>query len=447
MSQDPQIKLSSDPADSPPKPEIEESTGDFGDLFEDDAQTIAAKRRVGLSWLAGSGLLLLVTLGGWFGYNRFFQSSDQSISVVTAPAQMGDIEITITASGTVELGGQQTFIAPADVTVETVAVTERQRVSAGSVLLSLRDRRLQQELTSARVQLQIAQNNLQRQRDRIQESQAKLDRAQNRLAESRTLFDQGFLSEEELLNDQDAAETAQAALKDAQVEQTNSELELGNQRLTIENLQTQLADNQILAPFDAAVLKIEVKAGDGVQQGGRLLTIGDPEQEIIRLQLSTLNASEVEVNLPARISVIGPNAETFEGFVSQISPQAIGSSGDSSGDQATVEAEVRLNVPSDALIPGSAVSVDIIVNQRREVVTVPLTAIQQDAEQTYVWIKADDSTAEKRPVEVGLQGVEAAEITTGLAVDDQVVVFLPDVPLTPGMPLGNAAEAFPEELL
>ncbi len=419
-------------ADSPP------------DLFLDSVSESEEKRRSGGKWIMGSGVLLAAGLIGWVGYSTFLKSPAEPVAIPTMPVQVGDIELTITESGLVELGGQQTFKAPSDVTVEAVPVQERQRIEAGTVLLALRDRALQQQLNNQRVENQKAQNILARKREVIQEKQEKLQTAQTRFADSQSLFERGFISEDEYRNDQQAVDDALSALKDAQVELTNAELDGRNNQLILQNIRAQLIDNQIISPIDAVVLKVEVKPGDGVQQGGRLLTIGDPTKETVRLQLSTLNAAKVNVNMPVRVSVIGPNSQVFTGVVSRVSPQAISQNGGNSsqggGEQAgRVEAEAILETPSNGvLIPGSSVSVEIILEQRQSVVTAPLTALQNDGGSPFVWLKDENGAAQKQEVTVGLQNLHSAEILSGLQVGDEIAPTLPPgVELTPGTPLAD----------
>lgn len=413
-------------------------------LLEED---IADRQRSGVQWIIGAGVVMAIALGGAYAYYQWFRPEPEPISVALVPVQRGDVRILVTAAGTVELGGQRTLTAPEDVTVQQVLVEERQRVSQGAVLLELRARAVQQELGNALVEAQIAENNVRRDREVIQERQARLDRAQERFRESQELFDRGFISESEYLGDQEAVEDAQSNLRDAEVELANSELGLRNLQLQIQSFRTQLADTQITAPFDAMILRLHVNQGNGVQQGGELLTLGDPLQEIVRLQLSDVDAQKVRVGLPTRISVMGPNSQTFDGRVVRIAPQAETSS-DRQEDRATVEAEVRLDAPSETLIPGSLVSVDIIVEESLNALSVPTTALQMEDGEAFVWVRASDGTAQKRSVVIGLQSVESVEIVSGLEADDEVVAsFPPDQPLTPGMLLSTptAPEAAPSE--
>lgn len=405
-------------------------------LLEED---IVERKRAGVQWIIGAGAVMAIALGGAFAYYQWFRPEPEAVNVALVPVQQGDVRILVTAAGTVELGGQRTLTAPEDVTVQRVLVEERQRVGQGEILLELRARSVQQELSDSSVQAQIAENTVQRDRERIQERQARLDRAQERFREAQELFDRGFISEFDYLNDQEAVENAQSELRDAEVQLANSELELQNRQIQIQNLRTQLADTQITAPFNAMILRLHANQGNGVQQGGELLTLGDPSQETVRLQLSDVDAQKVNVGLSVNISVMGPNSQIFDGRVVRIAPQAqAAEEGQRQQDQATVEAEVRLNEPSETLIPGSLVSVDIIVEESLDTLNVPTTALQMDGGEPFVWVRDSDGTAQRRPVVVGLQSVESVEIVSGLEAGDEIVATLPpDQPLTPGTPLNT----------
>lgn len=403
------------------------------DIFMD----AKARQWAGARWIIGSGAMALFGIVGWLGYERFLKAPPTPVAAVTAPVARQDLEVKITEAGVVELGGQQTFKAPSDVTVQAVLVEERQRVSRGQPLLELRDRNLQQTLDDQQVQNRIDQLTLQRNLEILAEKRLRLEDTRLRLADAEDLFEQGYISENALRQDRRAVEDAQSEVRDAEVEVTKAELQVQQNQVKAENIRLQLEDNLILAPIEAIVLKVDVKAGDGVQREGRLLSIGDPTQETIRLQLTTLNASKVGIGMPVRVSVIGPNPELFEGRIVRVSPQAVSEQQDNA-EQATVEAEARLNQPSNTLIPGSAVSVDIVLEQRADTVTVPVTALQRDAANPYVWVRDGNNTAQQREVQIGLETLESVEILSGLAVDDEIVVSIPpEVTLTPGQPLAS----------
>ncbi|MBE9113893.1 efflux RND transporter periplasmic adaptor subunit, partial [Nodosilinea sp. LEGE 07298] len=388
------------------------------DLYDDDPAT---KSRKGLRWIVTSGLVLVLGLGGWWGYRTWQRRSVDPVVVTTGSPSRDTLENRVDASGVISLGNQQPIKAPGDVTVESVLVEERQRVAKGAVLLRLRDRALEQQLDEAQIQTEILQLQRQRQTEVRQDRQRTVQRAQERLSESQSLLEQGFISEDDYDGDRNDLETAQSDLRGAEVELQQSELEIRRNQATLANLRARIADNAIVAPFDAVVLNINVQPGDGVQSEGTLLTIGDPAQEVVLFDLMTLDANQVSVNMPVRVSIIGPSAASYAGRVISIAPQAISDS-EGGGSQATVKAVARLDRPSGVLIPGSAVSVEVILVQRENALALPTNAIQQDGSEAFVWVVDGQGRAQKRPITTGLDTLEAIEILSGLEETDTVIL-------------------------
>jgi HlyD family secretion protein len=390
-----------------------------------------------LRWIVASGLVLVLGVGGWLGYRTWQSSSVAPVVVTTGTPSRDTLENRVDASGIMSLGNQQILKAPADVTVEAVLVEERQRVERGTVLLRLRDRSLEQELDEAQIQTEIFRLQRQRNAELLQDHQRTVRRAKERLTESRSLVDQGFISEDEYNEDRNALETAQSELRGAEVELQRSELEIRQNQAKLTNVRARIADNAIVAPFDAVVLNIEVQPGDGVQSEGTLLTIGDPNQEVVLFDLMTLDANKVSVNMPVRVSIIGPNPEKYIGRVISIAPQAISDSngdGDGGGSQAMVKAIAQLERPSGVLIPGSSVSVEVILVQRESVLALPANALHQEGGETYAWVVDSDSKVQKRTVTTGLDTLDAVEIVSGLEETDLVILALPPAqPLSEGM--------------
>ncbi|MFH7245637.1 MAG: efflux RND transporter periplasmic adaptor subunit [Spirulina sp.] len=401
-------------------------------LFDD---AVEARQRTGAAWIIASGLVLLVGVGGWFGYRVWKGNQVDLPTVTTETVGRQTLEDPVTASGVVSLGNQQTLKSPGEFTVEAVLVQARQRVSQGTVLLRLRARGLEQQLAEARLQADLDQLKYERAQEVLQDKQRDVQRAEAELEESQTLLDRGFISEDAYNQDRDDLETAQSALREAQLALREAEVAIQKNQVTLANIQAQLADAAIVAPFDAVVLNINVQDGQGLANDTTLLTLGDPNQEVILFDLMPLDANKVSVNMPVRISIIGPNPDPLPGRVISIAPQAVssnnaGDSGDAS--QAKVQAVAQLDQPSGTLIPGSQVSVEVILVQRPNVVAVPLSALQQDEDTPYVWVVGEDNTVEKRSVVTGLTTLDAVEITSGLR-ENETIIPNPTQPLTDGM--------------
>jgi HlyD family secretion protein len=165
----------------------------------------------------------------------------------------------------------------------------------------------------------------------------------------------------------------------------------------------------------------------------------------VNLQLSTLNATKIRVKQKARIKVIGPDAKSYQGQVKSLYPQAIApdDNPDSSrrqSAQAKVPAIVQLDEPTGTLIPGSQVSVEIIQEQRQNVLTLDPSAIERSESKPFVWIRDDYGKAQKRPITLGLEGATHVEVRSGLRPDEHVILPPPETPLKPGNTCCSANE-------
>ena len=396
-----------------------------------------------LIWLVGFTMLAGVSV---WGYRRYRSTTAEEISVPLYTVERSAVELTVTASGTLALGGQRTLKSPQnEATVEQVLVDVRDLVEAAQPLVVLRDRGKEQEARSQQVEIQKAQLDLQRTLEKVAEVEQRVAFAVEQYQESQELFEQGFISEDDVRNDQEALDDVRSNLKDAQLLVTKTELDLKTAQETLGLLEQQLNDRVIVAPIDGVVLKVNVSNGEAITTDTELLALGDPTQEIVDLQLSTLDAAKVSINQPTRVRALGPDAQDYTGRVVALSPQALNPGGAGRGSQegqARVNAQVKLDNASQTLIPGSFVSVEIITEQQNNVVVVPPEAVQRNGGETFVWIRDQRGHAAQQPIELGLQGLDLFEVTDGLSVGEQIALVPPTMTITPGMPLSEAA-AFP----
>jgi HlyD family secretion protein len=287
------------------------------------------------TWLLWSGFLGIMVVAGWLVYEKYMDKPPQPVAVRVLPVKTSTVETTVTESGTVELGRQITLKSPKDVTVEQVKVKEGDRVSARQSLIILRDRAIvesHQDQIVANAKMQL---DLDRAREKIAEAEKTLQARETRYRETQNLLNKGFISRTDAQIDLDNLEQARSALEDTLVEEQKAQLDVDNGTRKLAALEKQLSDRLVTSPINAIVLKINVRNGDGIKTEGNLITLGDPSQEIIKLQLTTLSALKVSINQVARVSIIGPNSQVFTGRVISLSPQASVASQDSTSSEST----------------------------------------------------------------------------------------------------------------
>src|SRR3712207_272973 len=153
--------------------------------------------------------------------------------------------------------------------------------------------------------------------------------------------------------------------------------------------------------------------------------------------------------LPICVKLSDPNLKPFYGRVKSLYPQAIASENEQSSRHQSstlpiVPATIQLDRPSGTLIPGSQVSVEIILDERYNVAAVDLTAIQRSRSESFVWIQDERGRAQKRTITLGLEGATMAEVMSGLRPGDRVIMPSPQTLLEPGMPVIPALSSPPK---
>ena len=382
------------------------------------------------AWIAWLSVLGGVSFGGLLLYNRVLTSISEPLPVRLIEVTKGTVEDIINESGIVELGEQQPLKAAVEGTVAQVLVKVGDRLEADQQLVILEGSQQQNSWNEYQLRLQEANLDIESSRQKVVKETAALVVVQKKLGADQKLFGRGFISQDELQNQIDRVTNAQATLAEAKQAVRRGMLRLQLLELQGQELQQQLHHNVVIAPGDSKVLEVAVQRGDVVERGDTLLTIGNPQSELVKLELSILNARKVQLGLPVRISVIGSAPETFRGRVkslSLIAKRAV------TGNQATVSAIVELDNPSGKLIPGSQVTVDIILEQYQDVVILPTQTIQRTKAGAFVWLQDQEGKAQKQPVNLGMEGITTMAVESGLQPGDRVIVPPENSPLEPGM--------------
>lgn len=401
------------------------------------------KFKTGVQWLAWPAALAVVGVGGWLTYFLVLNRPPEPVAVRLLTVERGNVETTITEGGTVELREQRVLKSPTEGAVDRVLVKPGEKVRADQVLLTLRYP--ERKIALAKQQLKIQQEELKlaRSHQKITEAQEKLIAEERELQKLTPLVKEGAITRQLFQQQEDEVRLARADQREAQKEARESALELQSLQLERQGIQQQLQDTTVTAPFDGSVLGIYVKDGEGVELRTNLLTLGDPKQVLVKLQLSTLNAARVRVNQVARVNAIGPSAQTFTGYVQSLYPQALTpeetqkqeGGNQNKSTQATVPATVLLDTPTTKLLPGSRVNVEIVLEQRQNVVVLTTEAIQRSGPQPFVWVRDSQNKAQKRTINLGLEGLVTAEVTSGLRAGEQVILPSAQLQLQPGIPV------------
>lgn len=190
------------------------------------------------------------------------------------------------------------------------------------------------------------------------------------------------------------------------------------QEETLMELLTIYQDGAVLAPFDGLVCSVEydealVNAGMETS----LLTLTPNEKVEVTVSISETNILSLEVGQKATVTVSSVGEEVYEGVVTEVIKTANSASG------VTFYSAVVEFPKTDEMLSGMTAEADIQIQGVENVILVPVDAVHQTRNISYVYTAYDEETQQYGgmvEVTTGLWGDEFVEITSGLQVGDTV---------------------------
>ncbi|MGB6877127.1 MAG: efflux RND transporter periplasmic adaptor subunit [Candidatus Acidiferrales bacterium] len=178
---------------------------------------------------------------------------------------------------------------------------------------------------------------------------------------------------------------------------------------------------QMTAPFDGVVTRMYAYTG-ALLPAGTSSNIGNSalchlsQNDLLRLviPLPERAVPDVPVGTTVDVNVSGLN-RAFTGKVVRIADQI---------DPATRTMHTEVQVPNSKyeIVPGMYARVDIPLQTERNVLTVPVQAVQSSGQGQGTVLVVDNSNhIERREVVLGLQNATVVEVVSGLSVNERVV--------------------------
>lgn len=171
----------------------------------------------------------------------------------------------------------------------------------------------------------------------------------------------------------------------------------------------------ITAPISGRVITKTVKAGDKITKSSSgsttLAVIYDMSNYTFEMSVDELDVKSVEVGQNVVVTADAVTEKTFSGTVTNVSMQSSTSNG-----VTNYPVTVTLNDGMDELLPGMNVDGVIILDEAKDVLSVPADALMR-GNQVYV----KDETVKEAQGNIPA-GFRAVEVTTGLISDDYVEI-------------------------
>lgn len=231
----------------------------------------------------------------------------------------------------------------------------------------------------------------------VAEADARL--AQNNLDRALQLVERGFVAQAEV--------DRLTATRDAAVARVNvarsqaAELRARNARLNI------------VAPAAGLVLSRDVEPGQTVSAGsGVLFNIAQGGQMELLAQVGETELAALSVGVEADVTPAGYN-RSFTGQVWQLSPTI---------DPQNRQGTARIALPYDQALRPGGFATAVVRSGTVSAPVLPESALQSDAQGSYVYVVGPDNRVSRRNVQLGAVTANGIVIAGGLAGTEQVVL-------------------------
>jgi len=362
------------------------------------------------AWRAAQLLVMAVVVGGIVYWLKF-----SAVPVREHRIEAGELIAEVMGTGTLEARVKSTVSPKIAGRIETLLVDQGDLVQAGRLLFTLDDAELKQQVEIARANIASAQAAL----DRIQADQAQTaaileqarqnhERVQKLVARSVATAEESDRAIEALAVAQAGVARAEAALLEGRKQLITAERNL-DYRLAV------LADTRVTAPFDGLIVRRHRDPGDIVVPGSPALTLVSLAELWISAWVDETEMSRLRVGQAARVVFRSESQQGYQGEVARLGREA---------DRETREfvVDVRVLKLPDNWAVGQRAEVYIQTDRKPSAALLPTNFVVWREGASGVFAKVGER-AQWRPVKLGLQARETAEIAAGLEPGD--VVLLP----------------------
>jgi HlyD family secretion protein len=260
--------------------------------------------------------------------------------------------------------------------------------------------------------------------------EATLKQARQYLNRRQQLFDEGLISREQF-------EDAMAQYEIAQANRKANLHRIEQAKASLKSTNDSIRKTSIISPIDGIVTSLKVEEGEVAiigtmnNPGTVLMTIADLSVMEAEVLVDETDVVKVKPGKRADVTVDAIPGQIMNGKVTEVGNSAMTSSTTTSTESKDFKTVITLERPAPTLKPGFSATADIIIEEKKKVLAVPIAALvileQDDAKKKGAKVEregvfvASGGRSVFREVQKGIAGDMYVEITSGLKEKEDVV--------------------------
>jgi HlyD family secretion protein len=361
----------------------------------------------------------------------------ETVAIRVAQASLQNLESSTSTNGKVEPIHEYQAHAVAPGVVQRIYVGVGDKVSAGTLLVTMDDSEAQARLASSALSVSTAKLGLDQtehngsQEERlvlagdIDHARLQQQQAANDLAALRQLQQKGAASPSEVSSAQQRLDAATITLQGLMARSKGrfSAGDLDRARQQVANAKAEQAAAErsysganIRSPISGTVYDVPVSEYDYVPAGEDLMDIADLNLIQIRAYFDEPEIGKLAEGQPVKIVWDAKPNKVWHGHIEQVPTDV-----KSYGTRNVGECLITVDDARGDLLPNTNVTVTVTTSQKSNVLSVPREALHTNGAQNYVYRVVKNKLA-RTPIQIGVVNNTRVEITSGLNAGDVVAL-------------------------
>ncbi|EKD26786.1 MAG: Secretion protein HlyD [uncultured bacterium] len=283
--------------------------------------------------------------------------------------------------------------------VDVVSVKEGDQVRNGDVV---------SELTHSDAELKVDFR-----KSKLKEAQIEEKNWKVKVQQNQELLDAGAITQAKFDEGKFAHERAQQAVKSAKIELQSAEAELDKTYLR--------------SPIDGIVGEVKTHKGEFVSSQSKVMFLMEISEVYCEFSVLEKDIQDVKEGLDIFMTVDTYPGEKFKGAILSMGSIVTTVEGRSRKVKALISNEEH------KLLPGMFSHVEIVLLQRDDALTVPVSAFPDiEKDTSTVWVIGEGDKVQKREISVEHFNMEKALVESGVNIGDLVVIDVATVKLEEG---------------
>lgn len=370
-------------------------------------------------------ILLILGVGGYFVYDKFFNIKDEKVEFITKKAKKGSFSKKVDATG--EIFATELVDVGAQVSgqIKKLYVKLGDQVKKGDMIASIDSSTQQNSIDNKEAQLAIY-------KAQLESAKVALNIAKTQFDRENVLFAKNATSKQEFESAKNTYSTNSAKIKEleAQIKQTNIELSTAK---------INLGYTKITAPRDGTVVSVQVEEGQTVnanQTTPTIVNIADLSHVKMKMQIAEGDITKIKVGTPVEYSILSEPTKKFQTTVSSIDPGLTTLSDGSYGSSSSSKSSYSSSSSSSSAVYYYAQSIvdnkdgilrigmttqnELLIANVEDAIIVPSIGIKKDENGTFVYVLKDGKPV-KTAVKTGIKDNLDTQIISGINEGDEII--------------------------